>query len=142
MAHFTPISSLFGGLLIGLSSALLMLFLGRIAGISGIGAGLLSPSSSDFSWRLPFVLGLVAAGGVAALFAPAMMAYTPDRSLFTVAIAGLLVGVGTRVGKGCTSGHGVCGLGRLSRRSLAAVVTFLATGMATVAVMEHLMGGG
>lgn len=140
MEHFTPGLSTVGGILIGLSAALLLLLMGRIAGISGIASGLLSPTAPDFRWRLPFTLGLVAAGAAASFLWPAGVAYTPDRSLWLVGIAGLLVGLGTRLGSGCTSGHGVCGLGRLSFRSFIAVVVFLATGMITVGVMNQLGG--
>ena len=141
MEHFTPVQSTVGGVLIGLSSALLLVLMGRVAGISGIASGLLESTSPDFRWRLPYVAGLVTAGVVAFSIWPAGVSYTPDRSLFVVGLAGLLVGLGTQLGNGCTSGHGICGLGRRSLRSLVAVGVFIATAMATVAVMEHLLGG-
>jgi len=140
MSHFTPLPALAGGVLIGISAAMLLVFQGRIAGISGILAGLVSPRTSHKPWRATFLAGLVGGGALAALVAPA--AFTaPPLSAGGVLFAGFLVGIGTRVGGGCTSGHGVCGLGRLSRRSLAAVATFMASGAATVAA-GRLLGGG
>lgn len=121
------ISGALGGVLIGLASALLLFAHGRIAGISGIIGGLLSPATPDRAWRYAFVAGLVAAGLLAVASAPASIG-APVRSPVVVAIAGLLVGYGTRLGGGCTSGHGVCGLSRLSMRSLVAVATFMTTG--------------
>lgn len=129
--------ALAGGGLIGLASALLFLSHGRIAGISGLLGSLLPPQPIDRSWRLAFVLGLGVAGVVAALVAPSAVGASV-RSSTTVAIAGVLVGFGTRLGSGCTSGHGVCGLSRLSPRSMVAVATFMATG----ALTASLVGGG
>jgi uncharacterized membrane protein YedE/YeeE len=142
VANFTPVASLIGGVLIGLASVWLLAANGRIAGISGILHGLFGAMSAqppgDRSWRLLFILGLVAAGFVwHAFVAPA-----PVREGFGLgwaAAAGLLVGFGTRVGGGCTSGHGVCGLGRFSLRSLVAVMVFMATGMAATYVMRHVL---
>jgi len=137
--HFTPLASFGGGLLIGLGAALLLLANGRIAGVSGILGGLLRPARGDIGWRLAFVLGLLAAPlGWLALQAmpPAQIDHTP--ALLTV--AGLLVGLGTRFGSGCTSGHGVCGIARLSPRSLVATACFMAAGFATVFVMRHVLG--
>lgn len=134
--NFTPWSSLAGGILIGLAAAALLLLLGRIAGISGIVGGLLQPSKGDTGWRLAFVLGLLAAPAVYALFQP-LPAIEVTADLPLLLVAGLLVGVGTRYGSGCTSGHGVCGLSRLSPRSLAATVVFMAAGFATVYVVRH-----
>lgn len=142
MDSFTPIASLIGGLLIGAASAALLLFNGRIAGISGIVGGLLAPVAGEARWRVAFVAGLLAGGLGACLLAPGWFAFEIDRSLGALAVAGLLVGVGTRIGNGCTSGHGVCGVGRLSKRSIAATMTFMATGAATVFVVHHLLGGG
>ena len=122
--------------MIGLASALLMLAHGRIAGISGIVGGLLSSATADRAWRYAFVAGLVVAGILAAAVAPASVG-APVRSPLVVAVAGLLVGFGTRLGGGCTSGHGVCGLSRLSMRSLVAVATFMTTG----ALAAMLAGG-
>ena len=138
---FTPGASLAGGLLIGLAAALMVVLLGRIAGISGMVGGLLQRSSwrqaSVWGWRLAFVLGLVAAPLVWQLFAP-LPAMDMPRNPAVIVLAGLLVGFGTRLGSGCTSGHGVCGLSRLSLRSLAATLTFMATGALAVFVLRHV----
>ena len=122
--------ALLGGAMIGAASALLLLTHGRIAGISGVVGSLLPPAASDRSWRLAFVGGLLLSGVVAAIEAPSAVGASV-RPLGLVIIAGLLVGVGTRIGSGCTSGHGVCGLSRLSARSAVAVATFMATGAIT-----------
>ena len=134
---FTPASALAGGALIGLAAALFLLFNGRVAGISGIVGGLLRPRQGEVSWRLAFVIGLMVAPLAYQLFArlPASHIDTNDSLLI---IAGLLVGVGTRFGSGCTSGHGVCGLSRLSIRSLVATLLFMTAGFATVFVTRHL----
>ncbi|MFT3814689.1 MAG: YeeE/YedE family protein [Acidovorax sp.] len=137
--HFTPLSALAGGALIGLAAALLVLLNGRIAGISGVLGGLLRPQRGDVAWRAAFVLGLVAAPLAWALCA-AVPAPRIDAGYGTLALAGLLVGLGTRYGAGCTSGHGVCGLSRLSPRSLAATLIFMGAGFATVAVLRHWGG--
>jgi len=136
--HFTPGTSLVGGLLIGLASALFILANGRIAGISGILGGLLRPGGNDVVWRLAFLLGLIMAPAVASLFI-VTSAPTIDASAEMLVVAGLLVGIGTRYGGGCTSGHGICGLSRLSPRSLIATLAFMASGMAIVFVMRHLL---
>lgn len=137
---FTPAMSLAGGLLIGLAAALMWATQGRVAGVSGALGGLLTPTPGELGWRAAFVAGLVAGGLVCGLLMPAQ--FTPAAtSPATLIAAGLIVGVGTRMGNGCTSGHGVCGLARLSTRSLAAVLTFMATGAATVFVMRHVVGG-
>ena len=141
MESFTPLSSTLGGALIGLAAALMLFGLGRIAGISGIFGGLLLPKLGDVAWRLAFVLGLVLGGALMFQIAPALFAVRIDRSLATIVVAGLLVGVGTRMGNGCTSGHGVCGISRLSPRSLVATVTFMATGALTVFLALHVFGG-
>ena len=133
---FTPLAALAGGVLIGLAAAMFVLFNGRITGISGIVGGLLRPKSGDVSWRLAFVSGLIAAPVVYQLFA-ALPASRIDASDTVLVIAGLLVGVSTRYGAGCTSGHGVCGLSRLSARSLVATLLFMGGGFATVFVMRH-----
>ncbi len=138
-AHFTPWTSLAGGALIGLAAALLVLFNGRIAGISGIVGGLLARPKGDTAWRVAFLLGLVAAPFAYALYAP-LPAVQVDAGSATLVAAGLLVGIGTRYGAGCTSGHGVCGLSRLSPRSLAATAAFMAAGFATVFIVRHLAG--
>jgi uncharacterized protein len=135
--HFTPWSSLAGGLLLGIAAAMFILLNGRVLGISGIVGGLLKPLAGDAGWRLAFLAGLLAAPAAWALFAtPAAPRIAAGPALLVV--AGLLVGWGTRYGSGCTSGHGVCGLSRLSPRSLAATLTFMATGFATVFVLRHL----
>ncbi|BFI97024.1 MAG: YeeE/YedE family protein [Rhodanobacter sp.] len=138
IAHFTPWSALGGGILIGLASLLLLVALGRVAGISGIASGLLPPHRGDAAWRLAFVLGLPmgAAVWMLALGDPVLASHAPPWQLV---LAGWLVGMGTRIGSGCTSGHGVCGLGRFSPRSLAAVLVFMATAMACVYAWRHLL---
>lgn len=136
---FTPWTSLAGGALIGLAAALLILGSGRIAGISGIVGGLFRPAAGDTGWRIAFVVGLLAAPLVWGLFAT-LPAVQSDAGTATLVIAGLLVGVGTRYGSGCTSGHGVCGLSRLSPRSLVATLAFMGAGFVTVYVARHLAG--
>ena len=138
-AHFTPWSSLYGGIVIGLASGLFILFSGRIAGISGIVGGALRAARRDRAWRVAFVSGLVASPAIYSLVAP-LPAVTIDAAYPTLIAAGLLVGLGTRYGSGCTSGHGVCGLSRRSPRSLAAVVSFMLAGFITVFVVRHLVG--
>lgn len=134
---FTPWSSLVGGALIGVAAAMLVLLNGRIAGISGIIGGLLKPAKGDVVWRAAFVLGLVAAPSAYVLFSvlPIMQI---DAEFGALATAGLLVGVGTRYAGGCTSGHGVCGLSRMSPRSLVATAAFMSFGFVTVFVIRHL----
>lgn len=136
--HFTPWHALAGGLLIGLAAALFILFNGKIAGISGILGGLLRPVKGDVLWRIAFLLGLMISPLVFALFRP-LPDVTIDASNVTLVIAGLLVGLGTRYGAGCTSGHGVCGLSRLSLRSLVATLSFMAAGFLTVYIVRHLI---
>ncbi|WP_057092147.1 YeeE/YedE family protein [Comamonas thiooxydans] len=141
-SEFTPWTSLVGGLLIGLSAALLIALLGRVAGISGIAGALLQlltwSSVRQWGWRLAFILGMIAAPLVWSLFAPLPAMQLPSSPAIIIA-AGLLVGFGTRMSSGCTSGHGVCGLSRLSPRSLAATATFIATGAITVFVIRHVI---
>jgi uncharacterized membrane protein YedE/YeeE len=134
----TPWSALGGGLLIGLAVAMFVLVNGRIAGISGILGGLLRPVPGERGWRIAFLLGLVAAPLVYTLAAP-LPAMRIDAGTGTLIAAGLLVGVGTRYGAGCTSGHGVCGLARGSARSLAAMLAFMGAGFATVFIVRHLL---
>jgi hypothetical protein len=141
MANFTPISAAVGGALIGLAAVLLMLFTGRIAGISGIMGGLFNPRSDDRLWRLAFVAGLIAAPLAAALAGHPVAVPQLPASAVTIAIAGLLVGFGTRLGNGCTSGHGICGIARLSPRSLAATAVFMAAAVIVVALTRHGFGG-
>jgi len=138
---FSPLSALLGGALIGLSAGGMLLLHGRVAGISGIVGGLLHPKPGDVRWRAAFVLGLLTAGLVSLLSGVDTFPYTLDRAPWMVGLAGLLVGFGTRLGNGCTSGHGVCGLARFSQRSLVAVVTFMATGMITAVLVDRLLGG-
>ena len=135
---FTPWTALAGGLLIGLATAIFILVNGRVLGISGILGGLLRGDRADASWRIAFLLGLLAAPALWSLFA-APVAARFDTGPAMLVVAGLLVGWGTRRGSGCTSGHGVCGLSRLSPRSLVATLVFMATGFATVAVVRHLL---
>ncbi len=135
---FTPWSALVGGMIIGLSAAMLVLLNGRVAGISGVLGGLLRPKSGDFGWRLAFVLGLVGAPLLYLAFS-ALPGTRIDAGYGALIAAGLLVGVGTRYGGGCTSGHGVCGLSRLSPRSLVATLAFMAAGFVTVLVLRHLI---
>lgn len=134
---FTPLAATAGGALIGLATAVFLFFNGRIAGISGVIGGLLAPVRGDVAWRLAFVIGLLGAP-TAWLMLAAVPAVQIDASWGALVAAGLLVGVGTRYASGCTSGHGVCGLSRLSARSLVATVTFMATGFATVYLARHL----
>ena len=136
--HFTPWSSLAGGILIGLAASMLLLFNGRVAGISGILGGLLRPSSSDVSWRLAFLAGLVLAPLAFGLAAPLPDVRVEAGTPMLIA-AGLLVGLGTRYGSGCTSGHGVCGLSRRSPRSLAATAAFMGAGFGTVYLLRHIL---
>ncbi|PQA82548.1 YeeE/YedE [Limnohabitans sp. TS-CS-82] len=139
--HFTPWMSLAGGVLLGLASAMFILLNGRILGISGILGGLIAPKVRDASWRIAFVLGLFASPLVVRLWLPADWFSAPriDAGWATVVIAGLMVGLGTRYGAGCTSGHGICGLSRLSPRSLVATLSFMAAGFATVFVIRHII---
>jgi uncharacterized membrane protein YedE/YeeE len=136
---FTPWTSLAGGILIGLASALLLILNGRIAGISGIVGGLFRPQRGDISWRAAFVAGLVISPLVFALVSR-LPPVQIDASYSTLIIAGLLVGVGTRYGSGCTSGHGICGLARRSPRSLVATIAFMFAGFVTVCIVRHLIG--
>jgi uncharacterized membrane protein YedE/YeeE len=138
--NFTPWASLAGGLLLGLASAMFVLLNGRVLGISGIIGGLLRPKAGDFSWRIFLVLGMVAAPAVWVALTGRPLEARIDASWLMVIIAGLLVGVGTRFGAGCTSGHGVCGLSRLSPRSLVATLAFMAAGFVTVFFIRHLLG--
>jgi uncharacterized protein len=137
MDLLTPLA---GGLLIGLAAAGLLLLNGRIAGISGIFAGLLEPRPGDKAWRAVFIAGLIAGGASVALLRPRTFHFELARPPALLIAAGLLVGLGTRLANGCTSGHGICGVSRLSVRSLIATATFMATGALTVFVGRHLLG--
>jgi uncharacterized protein len=139
LAHFTPLASLAGGLLIGLAAALLVLGNGRVAGISGITGGLLDAVRGERAWRVAFIAGLFVAPWLWRLAAP-LPAPVIEASAATLIVAGLLVGIGTRYASGCTSGHGVCGLSRGSLRSLVATLSFMATGFVTVFVVRHIIG--
>ena len=136
---FSPWSALIGGAILGLGTAILLLVNGRVAGVSAIIGGLLRPNFAEVPWRAAFLLGLIIAPSLYGAFE-----YLPDivirADYSTLIVAGLLVGVGTRYGGGCTSGHGVCGLSRLSPRSLVATIVFMAAGFATVFVVRHLIG--
>lgn len=140
MDGFTPVSALVGGAMIGTSAALFLLLNGRIAGISGILGGLLAPPSRDTGWRAAFVAGLVVAPLAYAGLGGSLPPVTVGASFPLLVLAGLLVGFGSRLGAGCTSGHGVCGIGRGSPSSLAATGTFMAVAVLTVLVMRHLVG--
>ena len=136
---FTPASALIGGAIIGVAVALFVVLNGRIAGVSGILGGLARPQAGDISWRVAFVAGLIAAPLAWGLLA-ALPEIRVDTSVPVLVAAGLLVGVGTRYGGGCTSGHGVCGVSRASPRSVAATLAFMAAGFATVYAVRHLIG--
>ena len=135
---FTPWSSLAGGAVLGLSAALFVLLNGRIAGISGVLGGLLRPHAGDLAWRVAFVAGLLVAPLAYGLFAPLPAMEVAANAPLLIA-AGLLVGIGTRLGSGCTSGHGVCGISRLSPRSIVATLSFMASGFLTVFLTHHVL---
>lgn len=136
MTEFDPILPLIGGLLIGLAASGFLLIHGRVLGVSGLFGGLIARRPSELGLRLSFVVGLASAGLVLALLRPELFPSAPTTSLWVTAIAGFVVGFGTRLGNGCTSGHGVCGISRLSTRSLVATATFMATGIATVLLVR------
>ena len=142
IVNFTPVPAAIGGALIGLAGAMLLLLNGRIAGVAGILSRLLPPQPGDAAWRLYFLGGLVVGAIVWRLASGQTAADIVFEATWPMLIVGgLLVGAGTRIGNGCTSGHGVCGIGRLSPRSIVATLTFMVTGMATVFVTRHLVGG-
>ncbi len=142
MANFTPIASLVGGIIIGLSATIMLLLHGRVTGITGILAGaVVSRTSGDWLWRALFLLGLVVGGALMVGLAPAGALSGSPRGMATVAAAGLLVGFGTRLGSGCTSGHGVCGVSRLSPRSLVATASFMLAGVGAVFAFRVFFGG-
>ncbi len=141
MSHFTPIQAALGGVMIGVAASALLYFDGRIAGISGIAGRLLRREADEVAWRVAFLIGLVGTAAAAFALRPAAFG-TPDGvRLPMLALGGLLVGYGTRLANGCTSGHGVCGLGRFSKRSLVATLTFMGTAIAVVFVTHHVLGG-
>lgn len=141
MESFTPIASTIGGVLIGIAAAGLLMFHGRIAGISGIAGGIFRREPGDISWRVMFLVGLFAAGLGWGYFFPQDYLVEIKRSTLALIVAGLTVGVGTQLGSGCTSGHGVCGIGRLSKRSTVATVSFMITAAITVFVVNEVLGG-
>lgn len=141
MTEFTPVPSLLGGALIGLSAVLLMAFHGRIAGMTGILSGLLPPFSTDWAWRAAFLTGAILAPALIVGLSGPVIAYESPVPMGLVLVSGLIVGAGVYFGSGCTSGHGVCGLARMSPRSMVATATFMATAIATVFVVRHLLGG-
>ena len=140
VTSFTPISALLGGMLIGLSAVMMLAFNGRIAGISGIVGNLTSARGAELKWRLAFTVGLIGGAWIFLTVAPAgALSINVDAGLPLMLASGLIVGIGTRLGGGCTSGHGVCGLGRRSPRSLAATLTFMAVAVLTVFVVRHVL---
>lgn len=141
MANFTPLSAAIGGALIGLSAVLLMLLTGRLAGISGIFGGLLDLRGEDKAWRIAFIAGLILAPVIGGWIGYGMAPPKLPANWVIITAAGLLVGFGTRLGGGCTSGHGICGIGRLSMRSIAATIVFMTTAVITVAITHHVLGG-
>ena len=141
MANFTPLSAAIGGALIGLSAALLMLSTGRIAGISGIVGGLIGWNVPNRDWRIAFVIGLILAPLTGSLVGYAVAEPQMPASWAVIVVAGLLVGFGTRLGGGCTSGHGICGVARLSPRSLVATAVFKAVAIVVVVMTRHVLGG-
>ena len=141
MANFSPVSAMIGGGMIGLSAVLLMLLTGRIAGISGIFGGCLDFELNDKGWRIAFIGGLILAPLVASLVGYAMPAPQMPASWTVIVAAGLLVGFGTRLASGCTSGHGVCGIARLSARSIVATAVFMGAAIVVVALTRHVWGG-
>jgi uncharacterized membrane protein YedE/YeeE len=138
---FMPMSALAGGVLIGGAATMLLAVNGRLAGVSGVAGGLLRPMSGDIAWRVLFILGLVLGAGLWRLASPWPLTIRVEAPLPVLLLGGLLVGFGTQLGRGCTSGHGVCGIARLSARSAVATLAFLASGIATVFVVRHLLGG-
>lgn len=141
MTEFTPIAALLGGALIGLSSVLLMAVHGRIAGMTGIVSGLLPPVAPDWAWRVAFLAGAVAAPAIVALVSGLPAGFEVPIPIWAVLLSGAAVGVGVTYGSGCTSGHGVCGIARLSPRSLVATGTFMAATFLTVFLVRHTLGG-
>lgn len=141
MENFTPVASLVGGVLIGIAAVAMLLFNARIAGISGIFGGLLHAKRGDTLWRGLFVLGLILGGILLRVYYPESLEFKVERSTASIIVAGFLVGFGARLGNGCTSGHGVCGIGRLAPRSIAAAGVFMTAGAATAIIINHLFGG-
>jgi uncharacterized membrane protein YedE/YeeE len=142
MGHFTPWASLLGGVLLGLASSLLFAANGRICGISGIVGGIPVALSNDRGWRVVFLAGLLSGGALLLVFDRGVLAWASEQSVSVAIVAGVLVGVGTRLGNGCTSGHGLCGIARLSPRSVVATVVFMLAGGVTVYLVRHVLGAG
>ena len=140
MENFTPLASLLGGILIGLSAAALYFLTGKILGVSNITAELLYPRRGDKAWRATFLAGVLSGGALLLLLHPQALSTESPRGLGLLVVAGFLVGYGASLGRGCTSGHGICGISRLSARSLVATLVFMASGMATVYLSRHLGG--
>lgn len=141
MTEFTPFASLFGGALIGLAAVLLMALHGRIAGMTGILSGIIPPLAADWDWRAAFIAGAVVAPVVVVALFGDIVAFDSPAPVQLLIIGGLIVGVGVTLGGGCTSGHGVCGIARFSKRSIVATLVFMATTAATVFVIRHVIGG-
>lgn len=141
MENFTPVASLIGGVLIGISASAMLLLMGRIAGISGILGGVVSRQKDDVLWRIAFIAGLLIGGLVLRVAAPHLLQVDIVRSAAALVAAGFMVGFGARLGNGCTSGHGVCGIGRFSPRSIVATIIFIFVGAAAVYVVNHVLGG-
>jgi uncharacterized membrane protein YedE/YeeE len=140
LENFTPVSAFSGGVLIGLAATLLLLFNGRIAGISGMMSGLLGTQRTEFFWRLAFLAGIVIGAFIFHIIKPEFYQPRANFPIWLLALGGILVGFGTRMGNGCTSGHAICGIARLSLRSIVATVTFMATGFIIVFIARHLIG--
>lgn len=141
MEGFTPVLSTIGGLLIGLAAILLLLANGRIAGISGITAGVIHPRKGNTQWRVLFIAGMLVGASLVHLYHPATMDIRIDMSDGAILLGGFLVGIGTRIGNGCTSGHGVCGVGRLAPRSITASAVFFSLAVVTSYLIRHVIGG-
>jgi uncharacterized membrane protein YedE/YeeE len=142
MSHFTPLTALLGGALLGIAASLLFVLDGRILGISGIVGSLPTAPAGDRSWRTTFLAGLLLGSALLLVFARGALAAASEQTVPIALVAGALVGIGTRMSNGCTSGHGLCGLARLSPRSLVATLVFMATAALTVFVVRHLLHGG
>jgi hypothetical protein len=141
MENFTPVESLVGGIVIGIAALVLLRFYRRIAGVSGIFGGLFPFNTGETLWRMIFLAGLITGGIILSFFHSDTITFELTYSNPALILAGLLVGVGSRMGNGCTSGHGICGLGRLAPRSMAAVLTFMVTGILTAVLVQELFGG-
>lgn len=141
MTEFTPLASLLGGALIGLAAVLLMAFHGRVAGMTGILSGLIPPFASDWAWRAAFLLGAIVAPALIVTATGYTIPFESPTPAWWLVIGGVVVGIGVHFGSGCTSGHGVCGIARLSPRSIAATLTFMVSTAATVYLVRHVLGG-